>query len=85
MNKKSIVHIPRLKEACKWLKDDEVYIVYYKNLSIRVTPALGDCFQIQLVDPESKKNVRFVLFPHEMDMFSKIINAKLSELWGYEE
>ena len=73
--------MPRLREACKWLRDNEAYIAYYDNMAIRVTPALGDCFQITLSDIDLHKHIKFVLLPKDVQFFAGIINNKLSELW----
>lgn len=74
------MNLPRLKEVISWLRDDEVYTVYYDGLAVRMTPALRDCLQLTLHHIESKKQIRYVLLPEEKELFSVVINRKLTEL-----
>lgn len=82
--KNNTINISRIREACLWLKDDEAYMVYYKKMAIRVTPALGtvNCFHFTLSDIEFKRNLKFIMLPEEFEQyFSVILNKRLDELW----
>jgi len=78
-----MINISRLKEACVWLCQGEEYRVFYGDLTITISlPTFGSSFKILL----SKRvdvtfvNIQFIISFYDMDYFSLIFNAKLSEL-----